>query len=144
MIRLLWALLLSLAASVSVWAQMEPCLAGADTPQCGIKISLNPSSNPPEGNALSVPNEITVDVPVRIKAAKVQLSSGPKGAQASDFKPLTEAAKFKKAGNVERFHLKIESCPAADTAFQFKIISPKFPYPITTDREYECKGGTNP
>jgi hypothetical protein len=139
MIRLLWTLLLLLGASASLWAQMEPCLAGVDTPQCGIKIALNPPSNSPEGNALSVPNEITVDVPVRIKAAKVQLNAGPKGAQASDFKPVTEAAKFKKVGNVERFHLKLDSCPAGDNTFQFKIVSPKFPYPITIEREYECK-----
>ena len=139
MMRLLWVLLLSLGASVSLWAQMEPCLAGADTPQCGIKITLNPLSNPPDANTLSVPNEITVDVPVRIKAATVQLNVGPKGAQPSDFKLATEAAKFKKAGNVERFHLKVASCPAGDDTFQFKIVSPKFPYPITIEREYACK-----
>ncbi|HZP23775.1 MAG TPA: hypothetical protein VFB04_10025 [Terriglobales bacterium] len=142
MIRLLWALLFSLGGAVSVWAQMEPCLAGADMPQCGIKIALDPPPNPPDGNALSVPNEITVEVPSRIKATKVQLSSGPKGAQASDFKPVTEAAKFKKAGNVERFRLKVENCPAGMESLQFKVISPKFPYPITIDREYECNGRT--
>lgn len=142
MIRFLLLLLLLMGACVTLSAQMEPCLAGTDTPQCGIKISLTPPSSAPDDHLLRAPNDITVDVPVRIKATKVQLSSGPKGAQASDFKLVTEAVKFKKAGNVERFQLKVEGCPAADNAFQFKIISPKFPYPLTIEREYECKPGS--
>ena len=142
MTRFFAAWLSLLVGSVSLLAQMEPCLAGTDNPECGIKISFNPSSNPPDGNILTVPNEITVDVPVRIRATKVQLSSGPNGGQASELKLLTEAANFKKNGNVERFHLKVESCPGADNRYQFKIISPKFPYPIALDREYTCKSGS--
>lgn len=87
--RVLVGLIFLFVTSASLPAQMEPCLTGADTPQCGIKISLNPPSSSPDGNALSTPNEITVDIPVRIKAAKVQLSAGPKEAQASEFKPVT-------------------------------------------------------
>jgi len=140
--RVLYGLILLLAAAVSLCAQMEPCLAGTDTPQCGIVIALHPPSNPPDGNILSLPNEITIEVPVRIRATKVQLNSGPKGGQPPDFKAVSEAAKYKKSGNVERFQLKVESCPAADNTFQFKIISPKFPYPIVIDRDYECKPGS--
>ena len=44
--------------------------------------------NPPlstSDNILSVPNEITIDVPMRIHADKVALLSGPAGA---DFGPV--------------------------------------------------------
>jgi hypothetical protein len=129
-----------LLAATTLWAQREPCLAGVDTPECGIRITMNPPSSPDQ-NLLLVPNEITVEVPLRLHANKVQLRSGPSGTEVADaFKLVSETTHSKKAGGMARFMLAIKNCPGSDNALQFNIIAPRLPYPITVNRQpLECK-----
>ena len=76
------------------------------SPGCGIKITMNP---PLSGNILSAPNEITVDVPMRIRAVKVALLSGPGASGATDqFKPVAEVKNFKKVEGNARFKVQGE------------------------------------
>lgn len=139
--RFLCSLFLLLTTAATLWAQREPCLAGVDTPECGIKITLNPPTTAPNESVLAVPNEITVDVPMRLHANKVQLKSGPAGSDDADaFKLIAETTHFKKTEGVARFRFEMKSCPASGNALQVDIISPKLPYPITVNRQpLECK-----
>lgn len=135
--RCVCGLMLLLACSTVLWAQREPCLTGIDTPGCGIKITLDP---PLSGNVLPVPNQVTIDVPMRLHPAKIQLNDGPIGGVADDFKPFAETTHYKKVKGVARFQLEITSCPEAANAFEFYIIAPHFPYPIAVNAApYECK-----
>ncbi len=138
--RIYCCLMLLLATASVSYAQMEPCLAGVNSPGCGIQITMNPPVKAADGNKLWVPNEITIDVPVRLHATKVQLNSGPTGSQsANDFKLLAETIHYKKAGGITRFKLELKTCPGADTAFDIAITAPKLPYPIAVDYNLECK-----
>jgi hypothetical protein len=141
MVRFLCGLLLIVTVAATLWAQREPCLAGADTPECGIKITMNPQA--PSESVLLVPNEITVEVPLRLHPNKVQLKSGPSGTEVPDaFKLIAETTHYKKSGGVVSFKLEIKSCPGTDNALDFNIFSPRLPYPITVNRQpIECKQG---
>ena len=130
-------MVLLLAASTMLWAQREPCLAGIDSPDCGIKVTLDP---PLSGNILPVPNEVTIEVPMRLHPSKIQLNNGPIGGVADDFKLLAETSHYKKVKGVARFKMAIKSCPETAPAFEFYIIAPHFPYPIAVNAApYECK-----
>ncbi len=100
--------------------------------------------NPPlstSDNIFSVPNEITIDVPMRIKAAKVALLSGPGGTDT--FKPVVEVKNFKKVEGNARFKMQVKDCPGSDNAFEFAIYSPRFPYPLTVNQQpFRCKQGS--
>jgi hypothetical protein len=137
-LRIYCCLMLLLAAATIAHAQMEPCLTGADSPGCGIKITMNPPLN---GNILSAPNEITVDVPMRIRAAKVALLSGPSGSGTTDqFKPVAEVKNFKKVEGNARFKMQVKDCPGTDDALAFAIYSPRFPYPLVVNQQpFQCK-----
>lgn len=136
--RIFCGLMLLLTATVA-WAQSEPCLAGIDSPGCGIRITTNPPVAPDE-NTLWVPNQVTVEVPMRIRVTKVQVKSGPSGTATSNFKMLTEAAHFKKVDGMEHFVMEIQGCPGTDNAFEISIVSPKFPYPLGgTLGPFACK-----
>jgi hypothetical protein len=136
--RVYCCLMLLLATATIAGAQAEPCLTGADSPGCNIKITMSP---PLSGNIFSVPNEITVDVPMRIHAAKVALLSGPGGV--NDFKPLAEVKNFKKVEGNARFKMQVKDCPGTDNAFQVNIYSPRFPYPLAVSvQPFECKPGS--
>jgi len=139
--RFLCGLMLLLSAATSLWAQREPCLAGTDSPECGIKISFNPPANLPEEKILQVPNEVTIEVPIRFHATKVQLKTGPAGGTTADqFRLFAETAHFKKAGNLVRFQIELKDCPGSDNALVFDIVAPKFPYPIVVNYQpVECK-----
>ncbi len=139
--RIFCGLTLWLVVGASLWAQSEPCLAGVDSPGCGIKITMNPPLKSPDENILWVPNEITIDVPLRLHATKVQLKSGPTGTAVADaFKPFAETAHYKKAGGLARFELQIKSCPEADNAFLFYIFPAHLPYPIAVNSQpFECE-----
>jgi hypothetical protein len=136
--RIYCCLMLLLAAATIAHAQMEPCLTGADSPGCGIKITMNP---PLSGNLLSAPNEITVDVPMRIRAAKVALLSGPSGSGTGDqFKPVVEAKNFKKVDGNARFKMQVKDCSGTADAFEIAIYSPRFPYPLVVNQQpFQCK-----
>jgi hypothetical protein len=139
--RVYCCLMLLLAMATIARAQREPCLTGFDAPGCGIKVTMDPPLNLSGENVFWVPNQITVDVPMRLKASKVALNSGPAGTQVADqFKPFVEAAHFKKTSGVERFHMQIKSCPGNDNAFELYIVSPKLPYPLAANYQpFECK-----
>jgi len=132
-------LMLVLATATIARAQIEPCLTGPDTPGCGLKITLNPPLSTNE-NLLSVPNEITIDVPMRLHAARVALLSGAAGSE--QFKPLAEVKNYKKVNGNERFKIPVKDCPGSDNAFQINIYSPRMPYPLTVNiQPFQCKQG---
>ena len=139
--RLFCGLMLLLVCTANAWAQREPCLYGAESPDCGIKITMSPPLKPPDGNIFWVPNQITIDVPMRLHPTKVQLESGPTGTEVADaFKLFAETAHYKKVGNIARFQLEIKSCPGVDNALDFLIVSPKLPYPIVVNYQpLECQ-----
>lgn len=141
--RYFCGLLLLLTSATALWAQREPCLAGTDSPDCGIKIAFNPPANFPEEKTLQVPNEVTIEVPIRFHATKVQLKTGAAGATTADqFKVFVETARFKKAGNVVRFQMQLKDCPGTDDAFLFDIVAPKYPYPTVVKYEpVQCRKG---
>jgi hypothetical protein len=133
-------MLLSIAA-VASWAQMEPCLTGIETQGCGIKVMMNPPLNLSDEKVFWVPNEITVEVPMRLHPTKVQLKSGPAGTEtAESFKALVESAHYKKVSGSARFQMEVKNCPGADNALELYIITPKLPYPIAVNYQpFECK-----
>lgn len=139
--RIYCCLMLLLATATIARAQMEPCLTGADSPGCGIKITMNPPSS---DNVLSVPNEVTIDVPMRMHANKVALLSGPSGAATmNQFKPVAEVKNFKKVEGNTRFKMQVKDCPGADTAVEFSIYTARYPYPLAANQQpYQCKQGS--
>ena len=139
--RFLCGLALLSTATITAFAQMEPCLTGIDTQGCGIKVTMNPPLNLADEKVFWVPNEITVEVPMRLHATKVQLKSGPAGTEVGDlFKPLVESAKYKKTGGLARFQMEVKNCPGSDKALELYIITPKLPYPIAVNYQpFECK-----
>src|SRR5215469_11510815 len=141
--RLYCSLMLLMVRVTTLWGQNEPCLAGADTPECGIKVTVNPPLSPTE-NILWVPNEITIDVPQRLHAARVVLLSGPTGTAAAEaFKPLAEAKNYKKVDGNARFKIPVKDCPGSDTALEVGIYSQRFPYPLTLNiQPFQCKQGS--
>ena len=139
--RFFCGLILFLSVATGLWAQSEPCLAGTDSPDCGIKISMDPPLQAPDNSTLLVPNKITIEVPLRLHPSKVQLKTGPAGSTTADqFKVFAESARFKKAGNIVRFEMEVKDCPGPDTAFVFNIVEPKLPYPMVVKYEpLQCK-----
>jgi hypothetical protein len=133
-------LMLWLVTATGARAQSEPCLAGTDSPDCGIKVTMNPPFGTSE-NVFWVPNEITIDVPMRIRATRVVLRSGPSGTGVSDaFKTLAETKRYEKAGGVARFKISTKTCTGVENAFDVNIYSPRFPYPLTVNvQPFECK-----
>lgn len=143
--RAVCVLMLLVAGAISVWGQNEPCLVGTDSPDCGIKITLNPPSQAPDENAIWVPNEVTIDAPLRLHATKVQATTGTAGTAVDQFKLFAEAAHYKKVEGVARFKVQIKSCPQADSSFVFQILTARLPYPLTVNpKPFECKQHANP
>ena|SRR5271165_351935 len=139
------ALMIVLIGRASMWAQREPCLARTDSPDCGIRITLNPPPKEPDENVIWVPNEVTIDVPLRLHATKVQLNTGAAGTGIDQFKLLAETKHYKKVDGVARFLVEIKSCPQADSSFVFDILSERLPYPVTVNsKPFECKQRINP
>ena len=136
-------LMLLLASVTIASAQNEPCLAGTDSPECGIKVTMNPPFSANE-SIFRVPNEITIDVPMRIHAARVVLLTGPAGTSVAEaFKPLSEAKNYKKIEGNERFKILVKDCPGSDNAFEVAIYSQRFPYPLTVNiQPFQCKPDT--
>jgi hypothetical protein len=131
------AFLLTTAALAS--AQNEPCLTGTDDPACGIKVTFNPALG--DDKVLQAPNQIVVEVPVRLKATKVTLTSGAAGSQ--NLQQLAEVTKPKKAGHDTDFKLAVPSCTGIGSALQVNIYSPKFPYPMAVSfQPITCKQGS--
>jgi len=102
---------------------------------------MNPPLKLPDEKIFWVPNQITIDVPLRLHPTKVQLKSGPTGTEIADqLKLFAETAKYKKAGGSVRFQLEIKDCPGVADAFTFFIVAPRLPYPIVVNYQgFECK-----
>jgi hypothetical protein len=123
----LLAIMAILAAPATLaWAQNEPCLTGADDPACGIKVTFSPPLS--DDKVLQVPSQIVVEVPARLKATKVTVTSGAAGSQS--LQQIAEVVKPKKAGHATNFTLAIPSCSGIGSVLQVNIYSPKFPYPM--------------
>lgn len=76
---------------------------------CGIVVTFNP----PLGDVLSVPNEVTVDVPLELgKVSKVVVSSYPLGTQVADIPSGGFAVMYRSriVGKYARFIGKIKQC----------------------------------
>lgn len=141
--RIACGLVLFLAATTTLWGQMEPCLAGADSPDCGIKVVVAPPPEPPDENVIWAPSEVTIDVPLRMHPTKIQLNAGPAGTEAATFKSVAATTHYKKVGNVARFQVQIKSCPEGDNLLVFNIVSPRLPYPLAANPKlFECKQKT--
>src|SRR5205814_6150185 len=75
---------------------------------CGIIVTFKP----PIGDALLVPNEVTVDVPLELHATKVIVQSYPRGTGVADIptEGLAEMHRFQKIGKYARFRGEINKC----------------------------------
>lgn len=139
--RFFLVLMLVLSAVANLRAQREPCLTGAESPDCGIKVVLNPPLQSADENIISVPNEITIDVPLRLHPTKVQLNSGPiETAGGEQFKLFAETGHYKKVGSLARFQLEINRCPGPNDGLVFSVLSPRLPYAIVVNsKPLECR-----
>lgn len=79
-----------------------------EDPACGIIVSFNP----PIDEALLVPNEVTVDVPLELRATKATVSSYPLGTGVGNTssKGFVAMYHFQKVGKYARFRGKIRKC----------------------------------
>jgi hypothetical protein len=79
-----------------------------DPDTCGIIVTFKP----PIGDALLLPNEVTVDVPLELHATKVIVQSYPLGTGMADISPegLAEIHRFHKVGKCARFRGEISRC----------------------------------
>jgi hypothetical protein len=96
---------------------------------CGIIVTFNP----PIDDALFVPNEVTVDVPLELNPTKVTVSSYPLGTGVADIpsEGFIAMYNFKKVGKYARFHGEIKKCTDQGSV-QVSIFSKGFErYPIT-------------
>jgi hypothetical protein len=104
-------LLLSLGCSATA-QQNDPWkskLCKEHRGSCGILVTFNP----PLGDLLLVPNEVTVDVPLELgKASKVVVSSYPLGTEMGDVPSEGFVAMYRshKVGNYARFTGEIRKC----------------------------------
>src|SRR5215471_13588860 len=101
-----------IASATLALAQNEPCLTGAENPDCGIKAPFNPPLS--DEKIFQVPNEIVVEVPARLKATKVTVTSGAAGSQ--NLQQFAESTKPKKAGHNTIFTIAIPSCTGIGSA----------------------------
>jgi len=86
--------------------ESKPC--NEDPATCGIIVTFKP----PIGDALLVPNEVTVDVPLELHATKVIVQSYPRGTGVADIpnEGLAEMHRFQKIGKYARFRGEINKC----------------------------------
>ena len=124
-------LLLSIALTATAqqnkpW-QSKPCKEHPGW--CGILVTFNP----PIDEALLVPNEVTVDVPLELQASKVVVSSYPLGTNVADIpgEILAVTSRFQKVGKYARFRGEIKQCPEQG-GLTVDVFVRKFErYPIT-------------
>ena len=105
------SLILLFSIYVPATAQRNPSeskLCKEDPPTCGIIVTFKP----PIGDALLVPNEVTVDVPLELHATKVIVQSYPRGTGVADIpnEGLAEMHRFQKVGKYARFRGEINKC----------------------------------
>ena len=95
-------------ASIAQRKPSESKLCKEDPATCGIIVTFKP----PIGDALLVPNEITVDVPLELHATKVIVQSYPRGTGVADIpnEGLAEMHRFQKVGKYARFRGEIKKC----------------------------------
>jgi hypothetical protein len=86
----------------------ESKLCKEDPAACGIIVTFKPSI----GDALLVPNEVTVDVPLELHATRVIVQSYPRGTGVGDVpsEGLAAMYRFQKVGKYARFRAEIKKC----------------------------------
>jgi hypothetical protein len=104
------ALLLSIP-SMATAQQKNPSkskLCKEDPTTCGVIVTFKP----PIGDALLLPNEVTVDVPLELHATQVIVQSYPLGTGVADIpsEGLTAMHRFHKVGKYARFRGEISRC----------------------------------
>lgn len=115
--RIACGLVLFLAATTTLWGQMEPCLAGADSPDCGIKVVVAPPPEPPDENVIWAPSEVTIDVPLRMHPTKIQLNAGPAGPKPRRSSQLPRPHTTKKSATLRVFRCKSRAVRKATTCW---------------------------
>ncbi len=124
---LLPLLALTAAAQQKKPWQKQPCIEHPGW--CGIIVTFNPPIN----DALLVPNEVTVDVPLELQPTEVSLETYPLGTEVADqpHELLADMSRFEKTGNYARFHAVIEKCPEKDGGLKVSVVRKKFKqYPL--------------
>jgi hypothetical protein len=124
-------LLLSLAFTATAqqnkpW-ESKPCKEHPGT--CGIIVTFNP----PIEDALVVPNEVTVDVPLELHPTKVIVQSYPLGTSMGNvpYEGLAAMYRFQKIGQYARFRGEIKKCTDQGSV-QVNVLCKGFErYPIT-------------
>src|SRR5579864_9383294 len=86
----------------------ESKLCKEDPGTCGIIVTFKP----PIGDALLVPNEVTVDVPLELHATRVIVHSYPLGTGVADIpsEGLATMNRFQRVGKYARFRGEINKC----------------------------------
>jgi len=105
-----FTLLLSIPLTVTAQQNKpwESKLCKEDPTTCGIIVAFKPRI----GDALLVPNEVTVDVPLELHATKVIVQSYPRGTGVADIpsEGLAAMRRFHKVGKYARFRGAINKC----------------------------------
>src|SRR6266498_1990788 len=99
---------LTLLLSIPLTATAQQNKLCKEDPACGIIVNFNP----PIDDALLVPNEVTVDVPLELRATKVTASSYPLGTGVGDIpsEGFVAMSRFQKVGKYARFRGEIKKC----------------------------------
>lgn len=124
MLLLLFAL--TTAAQQKKPQEPKPCIEHPGW--CGIMVTFNP----PLGDYLLVPNEVTVDVPLELQATKVVVASYPLGTGVADQPSLDFIAMYRseKVGKYTRFHGEIKKCDGQDSLEVLVFCKGSERYPI--------------
>jgi len=106
LLMLLMSMAFTATAQQNAPWESKPCKEHVDG--WGILVTFNP----PIEDALFVPNEVTVDVPLELHATKVVVSSYPLGTGVGDIpsEGFVEMYRFQKVGKYARFRGEIKKC----------------------------------
>lgn len=105
---------------------------------CGIVVTFNP----PIDDALFIPNEVTVDVPLELHATKVIVSSYPLGTGVADIprEVFVEMYRFQNVGKYARFRGEIKKCTDQGSVDVLVFCRGFESYPITAyGMAVECR-----
>jgi hypothetical protein len=109
-----------------------------EDPTCGIIVTFKP----PIGDALLLPNEVTVDVPLELHATEVIVQSYPLGTGVGDIpsEGLAAMHRFHKVGKYARFRGEINKCTDQQSVEVDVLCKGSEQYPIKAyGMAVECK-----
>lgn len=126
LLMLLLSITLTATAQNFLW-ESKPCQEAPGW--CGIIVAFNP----PIQDALFVPNEVTVDVPLELHATRVAVSSYPPGTGVADepSEGFVAMSHFQKVGKYARFRGEIKKCNDQGSVAVYVFCKGFERYPIT-------------